>query len=79
MEDVDNDCNGTVEGDEIAPCLGDFNNNGQIEIGDLLVLLANFGCTGGGCEADLNSDGSTNTSDAIIFLTLFGDLCPQAE
>jgi hypothetical protein len=76
MEDVDNDCNGTVEGDEVVPCLGDFNNNGHIEIGDLLIMLTNFGCTGGGCEADLNGDGSTNTADAIIFLTLFGNLCP---
>ncbi|MDP4827236.1 MAG: MopE-related protein, partial [Flavobacteriales bacterium] len=73
-EDVDNNCNGTIDIDEMAVCVGDFNNDGQINVADLLFLLGQFGCSGG-CSADLNNDAAVNASDALIFFGIFGTSC----
>ena len=56
-------------------CLGDFDGSGQVDIGDLLILLANFGCTSG-CTADLTGDDAVNSADLLAFLPLFGTSCP---
>ncbi len=72
---IDNDCNGTVDPDEAAPCLGDFDFNGTIDVQDLLIFLGDFGCQSS-CFADLNGDDQTNAADILIFLGLFGTDCP---
>lgn len=72
--DIDNDCNGVVEEDEVAPCLGDFNSDGFRNVADLLTMLAEFGCVG--CMTDMDGDGATDTSDMLTFLSLFGVDCP---
>ncbi len=41
---------------------------------DLLLLLADFGCTAN-CSADLDGDGITATSDMLAFLSAFSDSC----
>ncbi|MFK7757617.1 MAG: DUF6851 domain-containing protein [Flavobacteriales bacterium] len=56
-------------------CLGDFDNDLIIGIGDLSYLLADFGCLNT-CIADMNEDGSVNVSDIGVFLALFGNPCP---
>jgi hypothetical protein len=71
---MDNDCNGTVEDDELSPCLGDFNNDGYINVADLLTMLAEFGCSG--CMTDMDGDGVTDTADMLSFLSIFGTICP---
>jgi hypothetical protein len=73
--DIDNNCDGTVTGAELADCYGDFNNDGQIDVGDLLILLADFGCTSG-CIADLNEDSVVNSGDLLGFLSVYGTICP---
>lgn len=73
-EGIDNNCDGVITGDELSPCLGDFNQNGYIDTGDLLILLADFGCTTN-CLADLNGSGNTGTDDVLLFLPLFGSMC----
>jgi hypothetical protein len=73
-EDIDNNCNGVVEGDEAAVCMGDFNGDGQRNIGDMLFILGDMGCTLG-CEADLDGDNVTNAADFLIFATVFGSSC----
>lgn len=73
-EDIDNNCNGTIDNDEVAACVGDFNNDGQINVADLLYLLGQFGCNGS-CTADMNNDNAVNASDALIFFGLFGTQC----
>jgi hypothetical protein len=72
--DIDNDCNGVIEDDEVAPCLGDFNGDGFRNVADLLTMLAEFGCTG--CMTDMDGDGTTDTSDMLNFLSMFGVDCP---
>ncbi|MDP4828301.1 MAG: MopE-related protein, partial [Flavobacteriales bacterium] len=74
-EGLDNDCNGLVEGNEVAPCIGDFNQDGFINVGDLLVLLGQFGCTES-CPTDMNNDGAVNAGDMLIFFGLFNTSCP---
>lgn len=73
--DIDNDCNGIVETDELSDCFGDFNDDGQIDVGDLLIFLADFGCTSN-CIADLTGDDLVNSSDLLAFLSVYGTECP---
>ena len=41
-------------------------------LADLGILLADFGCTGGGCAGDLDGDGDTDLADLGILLADFG-------
>jgi hypothetical protein len=56
-------------------CVGDFNNDGSIDAGDLLIFLADFGCDAD-CVTDLDNDDAVNTSDLLVFLVVFGTDCP---
>ena len=73
-EDLDNNCDGNIEGDEVAPCLADFDLDGNITINDLLYILQDFGCTSN-CFADINNDDIVSTDDIGLFLGLFGSTC----
>jgi hypothetical protein len=45
----------------------DFNQDGSVDVDDLLVLLSNWGpCEG--CQADLDGDGSVNVNDLLMLL-----------
>jgi hypothetical protein len=57
-----------------APCLGDFNNDGIINSGDLLILLSNLGCSAN-CVADMNGDDYMDITDLLAFLTVYGTTC----
>ena len=76
QEGIDNDCNGTVDPDEAAPCMGDFNSDGERNVADLLTLLTDFGCTGS-CIGDMNQDQVVNGADFLDFLSVFGIDCSQ--
>jgi hypothetical protein len=56
-------------------CPGDFNEDGYIDTGDILMLLSDFGCEVGNCPCDLNGDERTDTQDILIFLSLFDTPC----
>ncbi len=71
---IDNDCNGTVDPDELSPCMGDLNGDGNRNISDMLMMLEFFGCSGN-CQGDLNQDQTVNGSDVLMFLTFFGTSC----
>lgn len=58
-----------------AACFGDFDNNGTINTADMLMLLAQFGCSGG-CSLDLTGNDIIDTADLLEFLTAFGTDCP---
>lgn len=75
-EGLDNDCNGVVEGDELASCPGDFNGDWNISVADLLVFLGDFGCTIN-CLSDFDGDGVVNIGDLLGFLAVFGDECGE--
>ncbi|HIO15956.1 MAG TPA: hypothetical protein EYN19_03820 [Flavobacteriales bacterium] len=58
----------------VALCPLDLNNNGAIEVGDLLIILADFGCTNA-CNGDVNGDGVVTVSDILNILSSFGEFC----
>lgn len=74
-EGIDNNCDGIISGSELAECLGDFNQNGYRDTGDLLILLADFGCLQN-CLASMNGNDYVDAQDLLIFLGLFGSFCP---
>ncbi len=59
---------------EPSPCLGDFNNDGTINSGDLLMLLSNLECSSD-CVTDMNGDGSMDITDLLAFLSVYGTTC----
>jgi len=52
----------------------DVNADGIINVGDILKVLAEFGCTSG-CTADVTNDGNVNVSDLLSILAEFGQGC----
>ncbi len=50
---------------------GDFNDDGLLNVADLMVLLENIGCSGSECIGDLNDDGTVDIMDVLIWLALF--------
>jgi hypothetical protein len=48
---------------------GDLNGDGEVNVSDLLALLAAFGSS---ADGDCNSDGVTDVSDLLILLSNFG-------
>ena len=73
-DNVDNDCNGFVEGEEGILCVGDFDNDQAIGTNDLLIFLGGFGCLMN-CPTDIDNDDLVTSSDLLIFLGAFGSLC----
>ena len=55
-------------------CLNDANVDGSINVSDILMVLAEFGC-GSGCTADVTNDGNVNVSDLLSILSDFGQPC----
>ena len=53
---------------------GDLNRDGRVDLADLGVLLADFGCTAGpgACPGDVDGDGDTDLADLGILLANFG-------
>jgi hypothetical protein len=77
-EGIDNNCDGQVTGDEQIPvtdCPADLNNNGIVEIQDVLLLLGEFGCLADCSIGDLNEDGAVTAADILLLLSAFGEAC----
>ena len=60
------------------PCPQDINEDGVINVLDLIQLLLCFGQSAvPGCESeDVNEDGTVNVLDLIEVLLSFGQSCP---
>lgn len=56
-------------------CAADINNDGEINVSDLLAILADTGCTSG-CTADITGDDIVNGADLVLFLGVYGSSCP---
>jgi thermitase len=56
------------------PCPGDLNGDGVVELADLAILLADFGCAGG-CAGDVDGDGDTDQADLAALLAVYGEPC----
>ena len=56
-----------------CPCAGDLDGDGDTDLADLGILLADFGCVAPGpCAGDLDGDGDTDLADLGILLADFG-------
>ena len=56
-----------------TPCTGDLDGDGDTDLADLGILLADFGCVlPGPCSGDLDNDGDTDLADLGILLADFG-------
>ncbi len=55
-----------------AGCEGDIDGDGQVNLSDLGVVLADFGMTGSGLEGDVDSDGDVDLSDLGVVLASWG-------
>ncbi|MBL7942093.1 MAG: hypothetical protein JNM00_04970, partial [Flavobacteriales bacterium] len=72
---IDNNCNGTLDPAEINSCAGDFNFDGVINVSDLLLFMANYGCLSGCGPYDFTGDGVVNVNDLLIFMAVYGTSC----
>ena len=52
----------------------DANGDGVNSVSDILLVLAEFGCTSG-CTADVTGDGNVSVSDLLSLLSGFGEAC----
>jgi hypothetical protein len=61
-----------------APCPGDVDGDGDVDLSDLATLLANFGVSGGATpeQGDLDGDEDVDLSDLAALLANFGATCP---
>jgi hypothetical protein len=51
--------------------VGDLNGDGVLNIYDLLLIIANFGCEGEACVGDFDVNLATDVQDILFFLSLF--------
>lgn len=66
-----------IMGVRTAPCPGDVNADGRIELTDLSILLANFGIGAGATSGtgDSDGDGDIDLTDLSVLLANFGSVC----
>jgi hypothetical protein len=60
-----------------APCLADINNDGSVNVSDLLAVISAWGVCPipNNCPADINDDGTVNVADLLAVITSWG-ACP---
>lgn len=58
-----------------APCLGDLDNNGNVDIADLAILLSQFGSSGSGLAGDIDNNNTVDIADLALLLSVFGTPC----
>ena len=56
----------------VSQCIGDINNDGEINIYDLAILISHWGQEN---TADLNNDNIVDLEDVKILLTHWGEIC----
>lgn len=61
---------------EISFCEGDADQNGSVDILDVLAVSSNYNCTANCLLGDANADGSVNITDILSISSNFGNTCP---
>jgi len=56
-------------------CPVDVNDNGIVDVGDVLLVLSDFSCLLN-CEYDVNGDDMISIADILLLLSSFGAPCP---
>ncbi|MBK13144.1 MAG: hypothetical protein CL849_06380 [Crocinitomicaceae bacterium] len=75
QDGVDNDCSGgPLDPEEEALCPEDLDNDGFVNVNDILLLLGEFGCTVD-CTFDLNGIPGVDVADFLLLLGAFGFPC----
>lgn len=65
-----------IAGDTGKPCPGDLDWDGDVDLSDLGVLLANYGKSGASYEeGDVDGDGDVDLSDLGVVLAAYGEDC----
>lgn len=64
----------TLFPEEEGACSVDLSGNQLIDVADLLLVLADFGCNMM-CDSDLDEDGAVSVSDILALLAQFGQSC----
>ena len=67
---------GTVIDTGINTCPGDFDLDGTVGTGDLLLFLGNYGCMMD-CQYQMDNDDIVTTADLLLFLEVYGQDCPE--
>jgi hypothetical protein len=59
-------------------CLGDLDGDGDVDLGDLSILLAHYGMISGAEleDGDLDGDGDVDLADLSELLAVYGTTCP---
>ncbi len=55
-----------------APVPGDLDGDGDVDLQDLAILLADYGCTSGNCVGDIDGDGVTGLQDLAVLMSNYG-------
>ena len=75
QDGVDNDCSGgPLDPEEEALCPEDLDNDGLVNVNDILLLLGEFGCTVD-CTFDLNGVPGVDVADFLLLLGAYGLPC----
>ncbi len=53
-------------------CLGDIDLDGTVGVGDLLIVLSQWGACPPKCPGDIDGDGTVDTLDLLTLLTEWG-------
>ncbi|HRQ74708.1 MAG TPA: hypothetical protein PK098_02195 [Phycisphaerales bacterium] len=62
----------TISPCEEVTCQADLTGDGNVDVGDLLSLLGQWGPCGYGCNADLTGDGNVGVGDLLVLLGAWG-------
>ncbi len=62
----------------VPECFGDLDGDGDVDLADLAILLANYGTTSGAIyeDGDLDGDGDVDLADLAALLAVYGTTCP---
>ena len=60
---------------QTSACMGDTDDSGDVNIDDLLLVLAEFSTCTGDCNGDVDDNGSVNIDDLLIVIGSYGP-CP---
>lgn len=64
-------------GPSTPACPADLDGSGAVDLGDLAILLSNFGTSGASAEnGDLDGDTQVTLTDLAMLLSAFGTTCP---